>query len=323
MAASLRGPVGRRGRVQNVANFASDQAQVISLLASLPAAKGGKSEAWANPPLAGPDGACPLFVSDAIWDFQSFWKARGVFRNIDGVVDPGGHTLAQMNNLAAGGSGVSFAAAGAAAAAAGGAGGAGAAFGQPAAAPAQGTSIDAFTRGMQSIFGHPTDWSFQGSAGGGGGFLGVAVGGGTIDLSSPTASAPASGTLGYVFAGASAGVDGGPDATFSYSTGSMWSAGVGNIRARTSEPLTFDDFKGPMCIASITAISSFSLGHGGSITFYMLGLPTIVGVAGLFEGPLVLAFLSQAAATATALGTMVGQSNGVDTGFTIAPGYAR
>jgi hypothetical protein len=127
VAANLRGPVGLRGRVQNVANFASDQAQVIDLLSSIPASKGGKAEAWANPPLAGPNGGCPQFVADAIWDFQSFWKARGVFHNIDGVVDPGGHTLAQLNNLASGGPGV--AAFAAAAGAAGGAGGAAAAFG--------------------------------------------------------------------------------------------------------------------------------------------------------------------------------------------------
>jgi hypothetical protein len=37
---------------------------------------------------------------DAIWDFQVFWKAKGVFRNIDAVVDPNKNTLKKLNELA-------------------------------------------------------------------------------------------------------------------------------------------------------------------------------------------------------------------------------
>ena len=99
---TLDGPVGLRFRKQNVRNNASDQDKVIKLLAKIPKAQGGKKEEWATVPLTGADGACPSFVSDAIWDFQVFWKNKGHFHNIDGVVDPKMNTLAQMNLLAAG-----------------------------------------------------------------------------------------------------------------------------------------------------------------------------------------------------------------------------
>ena len=96
---SLSGPVGLRGRITNVANSQVDQEKVISLLASIPIKDGGKQGVWAVPPSAGPPGRCPQFLADAIWEFQSWWKALGVFRNIDGVIDPGGNTLRQLNKL--------------------------------------------------------------------------------------------------------------------------------------------------------------------------------------------------------------------------------
>ncbi|MEJ1157384.1 hypothetical protein [Prosthecomicrobium sp. N25] len=97
---ALDGPVGLRFRTQNVANTNIDQQRVIYLLASIPSSEGGMGDEWAVQPLAGPDRQCPKHVADAIWKFQSFWKARGVFRHIDGVVDPGMNTLRQMNKLA-------------------------------------------------------------------------------------------------------------------------------------------------------------------------------------------------------------------------------
>jgi len=75
---------------------------VITLLSEIPLLYGGKKEAWPAPPLAGPYGFCPKILADAIWDFQSFWKRTGVFKNIDGVVDPGGNTLKQLNFLVSG-----------------------------------------------------------------------------------------------------------------------------------------------------------------------------------------------------------------------------
>jgi len=99
---SLSGPVGLRGRVTRVMNSNDDQQKVITLLSAIPLYYGGKKEDWEVPPLAGPTGVCPKILADAIWDFQSWWKRVGVFKNIDGVVDPGGNTLRQLNFLNSG-----------------------------------------------------------------------------------------------------------------------------------------------------------------------------------------------------------------------------
>ena len=93
-------PVGLRGRVTNVTNASDDQEKVIKLLSEIPFMYGGKQDDWAVPPLAGPHGVCPKFLADAIWDFQSWWQRAGLFKRIDGVVDPGGNTIKQMNILA-------------------------------------------------------------------------------------------------------------------------------------------------------------------------------------------------------------------------------
>lgn len=99
---NLTGPVGLRGRVSNVTNLNADQQKVIQLLATIPFAYGGKQDVWPVPPLAGASGVCPKALADAIWDFQSHWKLAGLFKNIDGVVDPGGNTIKQLNFIAAG-----------------------------------------------------------------------------------------------------------------------------------------------------------------------------------------------------------------------------
>ena len=98
---SLDGPVGLRGRVAKVKNSNHDQIQVITLLSEIPFGQGGKKEDWELPPLAGPDGVCPQILAVAIWDFQFWWQRLGVFKNIDGVVDPGGNTLRYLNFFAA------------------------------------------------------------------------------------------------------------------------------------------------------------------------------------------------------------------------------
>jgi len=98
---SLAGPVGLRGRVAKVKNSNEDQQKVITLLSEIPFAYGGKKEDWNVPPLAGPDGVCPQILAVAIWDFQSWWKRTGLFKNIDGVVDADGNTLRYLNVFAA------------------------------------------------------------------------------------------------------------------------------------------------------------------------------------------------------------------------------
>ena len=96
----LAGPVGLRGRIANVRNSNDDQQKVITLLSEIPSVQGGKKDDWEVPPLAGPDGVCPQVLAFAIWDFQSWWKRFGIFKNIDGVVDPGGNTLTYLNFFA-------------------------------------------------------------------------------------------------------------------------------------------------------------------------------------------------------------------------------
>lgn len=101
-ARTIGGPVGLRWRATNVTNSRSDQETIIRLLASIPQTQGGQGSAWAIEPLPGPSGQCPKILADAIWEFQDFWKKAGVFKYPDGVVDPGGNTLRQLNLLAAG-----------------------------------------------------------------------------------------------------------------------------------------------------------------------------------------------------------------------------
>ena len=100
---NIDAPVGIRYRRQNVTNFSRDQEKILNLLAAIPASQGGKKEAWMIRPLSGPDGSCPQFLADAIREFQTFWKAKGALRNVDGVVDPGQRTIRKLNELASGG----------------------------------------------------------------------------------------------------------------------------------------------------------------------------------------------------------------------------
>jgi hypothetical protein len=99
MAFRVDGPVGLRGGTLPVKNKKSDQETVINLLEGIPVAQGGKKESWPDKPAAGPDGNCPKALAKAIWDFQKFWKAEGVFHNIDSVVDPNMNTIKKMNEL--------------------------------------------------------------------------------------------------------------------------------------------------------------------------------------------------------------------------------
>ncbi|MEJ1158224.1 hypothetical protein [Prosthecomicrobium sp. N25] len=104
MVVQIDFPVGLRDRKTPVRNMQADQAKVLGLLAEIPEDKGGFRARWIalGPmrPQAGADGAIPRDVAEAIWQFQLFWKNRGVFKVIDGVVDPDGNTLKKMNELA-------------------------------------------------------------------------------------------------------------------------------------------------------------------------------------------------------------------------------
>ncbi len=101
---SLTGPVGLRNRTEKVRNLSVDQRQIISLLSRIPESNGGRQAAWSSDlPLEELDGNIKKSVADAIFEFQKYWLGRGVTM-ADGVVDPTGHTLKQLNLLADGGS---------------------------------------------------------------------------------------------------------------------------------------------------------------------------------------------------------------------------
>jgi len=95
----LSHPVGLRHRHTNMTNKNADQVVVIGLLSRIGKKCGGKREDWTPPPEAGPDGTCPSALVDAIWDFQTNWHGRGLLPAPDGVVDPGGHSLRQLDAL--------------------------------------------------------------------------------------------------------------------------------------------------------------------------------------------------------------------------------
>src|SRR5205807_6974161 len=71
---TLNGPVGLRNRQSPVRNLSGDQKAVSELLARIPAAQGGKREAWGSGiPALARDGACSPNLANAIWDFQQCW----------------------------------------------------------------------------------------------------------------------------------------------------------------------------------------------------------------------------------------------------------
>jgi len=105
MAVDVDGPVGvvRPGswwRTQKVTNFSRDQEKVRKLLAAIPASRGGKKETFPKLAFVFADGKCDPQLAEAILDFQQFWKVKGFFQNIDGVVDRGMNTIKKLNELA-------------------------------------------------------------------------------------------------------------------------------------------------------------------------------------------------------------------------------
>jgi len=107
MAVTLSGGVGIRRitgtGLPDPTNAFEDQTKVVGLLRAIPASLGGMQEVWSNAataPTVSLNNQCPQDLADAIFAFQTFWRDRGVFHRIDGVVDPGQHTLAVLNDLA-------------------------------------------------------------------------------------------------------------------------------------------------------------------------------------------------------------------------------
>lgn len=99
MTTLLTAAVGLRNRKIKLPNFTADQRLVLALLAKISQTCGGKREAWATPPSPGVDGTCPAALVDAIWDFQTEWKKRGLAIGVDGAVDPGGRTISHLDAL--------------------------------------------------------------------------------------------------------------------------------------------------------------------------------------------------------------------------------
>jgi hypothetical protein len=161
-------------------------------------------------------------------------------------------------------------------------------------------------------FNHTTSWRFTSSAGLSGGGYNIGAGGGSLDLANT--STREEHTLRYFGAGVSIGAPAG----IALSTSSMWSAGLGSIRAKTPS-LSFDDLKGPMCILSAGA-SMVGLPDGLSGSAYFLGFPALDIVTGLIGGPITT--LTNSLTAARAFGLMVGRFKGLDLSISLMTGYA-
>lgn len=299
MGVDLDGPVGLRARVGNVRNLASDQGKIIGLLASIPEWQGGKQSTWSVPPLAGASGQCPQLLANAIWDFQVYWRQRGVFHIIDGVVDPHGHTLRQLNALASGAPAPGPPPGG---------------LTDPPAAPdAPDYPLKPVISRLQRTFGYRSSWIFTSSSSVN---VSVAVMGGGIgvlflqDTDTNAQRRIVFGGLGGSFGPLPAGV--------SWSTPNMPSQGVGRLYTREELPLDLSDLNGPAIIMSVGAVT----GVGGGMSIYLLGVTNTAGWLGAMMPAMFGASLLNAAANAKAMGTMVGDAYGLDIGAGIWQGMA-
>jgi hypothetical protein len=224
---------------KSIGNRASDQQTIIRLLAKIPASKGGKKEQWEGQlPPPGGDGLCLKELGDAIWDFQSHWKAAGVFKNIDGVVDPGGNTIRVMNTLLLAASVKPT--------------------GPNTPMPPNTTDLTEVIKKLRGLFPSPTRWTLTNAPGISAGFI-ASASIGQLDVKEDGAAGEKH--LTYASGGMEMGwsPEGSSPVTFSASTRDMWSAtsikalsGMGRIFSRLGRNLTFDDMTGPLAILGIT-----------------------------------------------------------------------
>ncbi|HUA61144.1 MAG TPA: hypothetical protein VML19_20435 [Verrucomicrobiae bacterium] len=256
--------VGMRGRVQNVRNKAEDQQTIIQLLATIPNSSGGKADDWTTPPLAGPNGSCPRHLVDAIWSFQSFWKRRGEFAVVDGVVDPAKHTYRKLYALSKStppdGPRPSPA---------------------PSTPDAPLTPTRVTTSHALSGF-RRTSWRFKGSAGLSGGLGPVGASAGYLDLTNDATQQ--NGRLLYSISGGGLGTAPGG---FQISTPDMPSYGDDVILAspRISGDLQFSDMQGVGGVLGGTVmLPGPAAMPGGSVSFILLGCPTMLSASVLFPG---------------------------------------
>jgi len=283
--------VGMRGRAQNVRNRSEDQQTVIRLLAAIPNSNGGKADDWTTPPLAGPNGSCPRLLVDAIWSFQSFWKQRGEFAVVDGVVDPQRHTYRKLYALSKDppdGPRPSPA---------------------PSTPDAPLTPTRVTTSHALSGF-RRTPWRFTSSAGLSGGLGPVAAGAGYLDLKND-----GTGRSGRLIYSVSGGGLGAAPGGFQISTPDMPSGGAGVIfvSPRISGDLQFSDMQGIGGVLGGTVmLPGPATMPGGSLSYFLLGCPTMLSASVLFPGFACGAIfpLISLAGLCSAVGVMYGELKG-------------
>ena len=164
-------------------------------------------------------------------------------------------------------------------------------------------------------FAASTPWSFASSAGVSGGAVFIGASGGKLYLQNSESKekpelwfAAAGGSAGAPFAG-------------SYSTPSMWSTGIGNIRQRGGQgKLTFSDMQGPtiMLVGASILVPGVPAGLGASIVF--LGVPYLAAAQLYSSSGLDLMTVIM---KARAVGIMVGEFRGLDASVGVLLGYAR
>ncbi len=171
---------------------------------------------------------------------------------------------------------------------------------------------------VEDVFTRSSPWKFSSS---GGGSLSIAVfgaGGGVLYLTNTD-----SGEEKKLYYGIVGGSVGPLPFGGSYSTSDMWSKGIGQIRARSTGPLSFSDMVGPMCVVSGSAVGGMAtLGQGMSASIYFLGIPTLPALTS-FPIPLVINWIATGATAANAIGMMIGRAKGADAGISVEIGYGH
>jgi hypothetical protein len=298
-----------------------NQQVIIRLLARIPSSQGGMSDDWSSHPTPGADGICAPALADAIWKFQQHWKANGTFKNIDGVVDPGGNTLRVMNTLIMGADVRN----------------AGGASGQ---LPPGATNLTNLVQAIRSACPVPSKWTLTNAPGIGAGF--IASGQiGQLDVKEDGARDEQHLTF------ASGGVEmgwspeGTSPVTFSASTRDMWSAtsikalsGMGRIFSRFPS-LSFDDMTGPIAVVGITGAAPMAfftdvgaaLGgkmiQGLSFSVFLLGInPSASDALSRLPSSNLTSGMMSAVRNCKAICMSAGEVMGVDLSIGLTIGYA-